>query len=240
MAVAGSCQQNWAIDVNLAIEGSNNNFPYVGCQPFGNGAQATADVLVTRHASSIPALAATAGRIQVFSTRSAATLFSDGVIPVGPPGATRIADMITHAYYISQDSGPGPAPFGSGVGVPSLRRKALVPGPLVQDQEVSPGIQDLQVQFGVDTTVVGSAFRGSVNRWVNPGDPIIDPLSAGFDPNSKIVAVKVWLLVRAERPEPGFTDTTNYIYADQNVTFNDNFRRLLVSETYQLRNTWVN
>ncbi len=241
LAVAGSCRQNWAIDVDLAIEGSNNNYPYAGCLPFGNGAQPTSDVIVTRHASSTPVAAATAGRIQVFSLRTSGSLFADGVIPPSLPGSTsRVADLVAHAYYVSQDSGPGPVPFGSGVGLPSLRRKALVPGPLVQDEEISPGIQDLQVQFGVDTSVVGSAFRGSMNRWVNPGDPLIDPLSAGFDPNAKIIAVKVWLLVRADRPEPGFTNSRNYVYADQNVTFNDNFRRLLVSETYQLRNTWMN
>ena len=240
MAIAGSCRPNWAIDVAFPIEGSNNNFPYAGCVPFGNGAQPGSDVLVTRHASSIPQTFATAGRVQVFSTRTAGRLFADGVPPIGLPGTSRIADMIAHAYYVSQDSGPGPAPFGSGVGLPSLRRKALVPGMLVQDEEVSPGIEDFQVQFGVDTTPVGSPLRGSVNRWVNPGNPIIDPLSAGFDPNAKIVAAKVWILVRADRPEPGFTNITNYAYADKNVTFNDNFRRLLVSETYQLRNTWVN
>jgi type IV pilus assembly protein PilW len=241
LAIAGSCQQNWAIDIDLAIDGTNNNFPYAGCVPFGNGAQPGSDVVVSRHASSISQAVATAGRVQVFSTRTAGLLFADGIAPVTPPGSTsRVADLVSHAYYVSQDSGPGPAPFGSGVGYPSLRRKALVPGPLVQDEEVSPGIQDLQVQFGVDTNVVGSPLRGSVNRWVNPGDPIIDPLAAGFNPNAKIVAVKVWLLVRAHRPEPGFTNTRNYVYADQNVTFNDNFRRLLVSETFQLRNTWVN
>lgn len=240
LVIAGSCRQNWAIDVDFPIEGTNNNFPYAGCTPFGNGAQPGSDVLVTRHASSIPRAVATAGRVQVFSTRTAGRLFADGVVPVGLPGTSRIADMIAHAYYVSQDSGPGPAPFGSGVGLPSLRRKALVPGLLVQDEEVSPGIEDFQFQFGVDTTPVGSALRGSVNRWVNPGDPIIDPLSAGFDPNAKIVAVKVWIMVRADRPEPGFINVTNYAYADKNVTFNDNFRRLLVSETYQLRNTWVN
>ena len=240
MAIAGSCRPNWAIDVDFPIEGSNNNFPYAGCVPFGNGAQPGADVLVTRHASSIPQTFATAGRVQVFSTRTAGRLFADGVSPIGLPGTSRIADMIAHAYYVSQDSGPGPAPFGSGVGLPSLRRKALVPGMLVQDEEVSPGIEDFQVQFGVDTTPIGSPLRGSVNRWVNPGNAIIDPLSGGFDPNAKIVAVKVWILVRADRAEPGFTNITNYAYADKNVTFNDNFRRLLVSETYQLRNTWIN
>ncbi len=240
LAVAGSCRQNWAIDVQRPIEGFNNNFPYAGCAPFGNGAQAGSDVLVTRHASSIEAPAATPGRVQVFSTRTAGRLFADGIAPVGLPGTSRVADLIAHAYYVSQDSGPGPAPFGSGVGLPSLRRKALVPGPLVQDEEVSPGIEDFQVQIGIDTDPIGSPLRGSINRWVNPGNPIIDPLSGGFDPNAKIVAVKVWLLVRADRREPGFTNSTNYVYADKNVAFNDSFRRLLVSETYQLRNTWMN
>ena len=43
--------------------------------------------------------------------------------------------------------------------------------------------------------------------------------------------------LRAERPENGFTDTTNYVYADQNVPpFNDQFRRIVVTKTIYLRN----
>jgi hypothetical protein len=47
----------------------------------------------------------------------------------------------------------------------------------------------------------------------------------------------VWLRVRADRAEQGFTDTATYTYADTNVgPFNDNFRRIVVSKTIYLRN----
>lgn len=239
MTVAGECRVNWAIDVANYIEGFNNGFPPAACAPFGAGASANSDVLVTRHASSFASVP-TNNRVQIHSSRMQSDLYSNGAQPGGYPLTAQTANLIANGYYISQDSGPGPAPFGSGIGVPSLRRKSLAAGMTVQDQEVSNGVEDMQVQFGITTSPVGAATRGSISRWINPGDPIIDPLSGGFNPNAKIIAVKVWLLLRGERPEVGFTNTTNFVYADQNVTFNDGFRRLLVSETYQMRNTWMN
>ena len=66
---------------------------------------------------------------------------------------------------------------------------------------------------------------------------MIDPTNAGFNPTAEILAVRIWVRVRAERLENGFTDTANYVYADQNVgPFNDGFRRLVVSKTIYLRN----
>lgn len=238
LAVAQSCRQNWAIDVANYIEAFNNGFPYGGCVPFGAGAQATSDVLVTRHVSAIPS-APINNRVQIHASRTNAALYSNGVQPGGFPITALTADLIANGYYISQDSGPGPAPFGSGIGVPSLRRKSLSPNMIVQDQEVANGVEDLQVQFGLTTVPAGAPTRGNIARWINPGDPILDPASGAFNPNAKIIAVKVWLLLRSENPEVGFTNTTNYVYADQNVTFNDPFRRMLVSETYQMRNTWM-
>lgn len=101
-----------------------------------------------------------------------------------------------------------------------------------------PGVEDFQVQFGVDTDAPSTNDRGSIDRYVDPDDPMIDPDDAGFDPNSVVMSVRIWLRIRAERPENGFTDTTNYVYADKNVgPFNDGFRRLLVSKTIYLRNS---
>jgi type IV pilus assembly protein PilW len=53
-----------------------------------------------------------------------------------------------------------------------------------------------------------------------------------------ILAVRIWLLVRAERTERGYVNNTTYTYAG--VTrgpFNDGYRRVLVSKTIYLRNT---
>ncbi len=100
----------------------------------------------------------------------------------------------------------------------------------------------MQVQFGVDTDPPGTPDkpnpnRGSVDRYLSTNDPMIDPTNAAFNPDAIIVAVRIWLRVRAERAENGFTDTTNYVYADQNVgPFNDGFRRVLISKTIYLRN----
>jgi hypothetical protein len=70
---------------------------------------------------------------------------------------------------------------------------------------------------------------------------MITPGAAGFNPNAEILAVRIWLRVRAERRENGFTDTVVYRYADQNVgPFLDNFRRMVVSKTVYLRNARPN
>jgi len=100
----------------------------------------------------------------------------------------------------------------------------------------------MQIQFGIDTDVPGTPVapnpnRGSIDRYVNPNDPIIDPTNAGFNPNAEILAVRVWLLMRSERVEQGLNDPTTYNYADRVYgTFTDGFRRLLVSKTIYVRN----
>ena len=95
----------------------------------------------------------------------------------------------------------------------------------------------MQVQYGVDTNLEGDANRGSVDRYVNADDPILDPLTPAFIDDAEILAIRIWLRIRAERFENGFTDTANYVYADQNVgPFNDAFRRIVVSKTTYLRN----
>ncbi len=70
----------------------------------------------------------------------------------------------------------------------------------------------------------------STTRWSIRATP-------GSTPTRIVLAVRIWVRVRAERLENGFTDTTNYVYADQNVgPFNDNFRRMVVSKTIYVRN----
>src|SRR5690606_38494398 len=110
----------------------------------------------------------------------------------------------------------------------------LVDGPRIEDREVLPGVEDMQVQFGIDTDPPGAANRGAIDRYVDPGDPLLDPES---NPDVRVLAVRIWLRLRAERPEPGFTDTASYVYVDQNVDPpNDGYRRIVVSKTIYIRN----
>ena len=47
----------------------------------------------------------------------------------------------------------------------------------------------------------------------------------------------IWVRVRGDQPEVGFTDNRHYEYADTDFTPNDGFRRVVMSRTIYLRNS---
>ena len=231
-AVAGDCGNNWSVNLAAEIDGSNNGYDW-DCAANG-GAQANADTLIIRRVEEDPT-APVAGRLQVQSARfQDSQLFDTADVPDGYSAATsQTHALVVNGYYVSPTSALSTADNN----VPSLRVKTLVGGPRIEDREVLPGVEDMQVQFGVDMDPPGAPNRGSIDRYVNPGDPILDPTNAAFVPDAAILSVRVWLRLRAERPEVGFTDTTNYVYADRDVAApNDQFRRIVVSKTIYIRN----
>ena len=214
-----SCGAMWAVKLPAYVEGSNNAYGYA-CAAFV-GAAAGSDQLTVRHASTATA-ALTAGQIQIQSSRVQGSLVGNGVMPTGYSAATsETRPLIVNGYYVSTGSDQDAA-------TPSLRRKQLPTSaaqPIV-DQEVVPGVEDLQVEFGVDLNNDQNA-----DFFVTPG--------AAIPAGQAIVAVRVWLLVRAEDPEISFTDNRAYSYSDRVrcLAPGDNFRRVLVSKTIALRNT---
>ena len=224
-----ACGKNWTVDLDRAIDGTNNSYAWpttlTTCAAGAGTAQAGSDTLVIRRVSEDPVVPA-ANNMYLQSARyEDSQLFIGATIPTGflPPPASQTHRLMASGYYVSTGSNEDAA-------IPSLRRKTLV-GVAIQDQELLAGIEDLQVQFGVDTDAAGTAERGSVDEYVNPGDAILA--------TAEILAVRIWLRVRAERRENGFTDTTNYVYADQDFTPTGDdaqFRRILVSKTIYIRN----
>jgi len=69
---------------------------------------------------------------------------------------------------------------------------------------------------------------GNATRYVDPEDPILS--------SAQVVSVRIWFRIRAEQPEMGFVNNTQYVYGSTDFTANDNFRRIVVSRTIQLRN----
>ncbi len=238
LGVDDDCGQNWTINLNAAAGGSNNGYGWV-CVPFGGGAQAQSDTLVVRRVTEDPITALEAGTMYLQSARFRdSQIFVGGAIPGGFAGvAAQTHALVVNGYYVSQNSSFLDEP---GSPMPSLRTKTLVPGvlgPQIVDRELLAGVEDLQVQFGVDTDILEAPNRGSIDRYVNPGDPIITLGNPAYLPDAQILAVRIWLRVRAERPENGYIDTANYVYADQNVPpFNDQIRRMVVTKTIYLRN----
>lgn len=229
------CGPNWSVDLGTSIEGSNGTWGWT-CNPYGNRAPHS-DSFIVRRAGDDPVTGTLEeDRLYVQSSR-----FQDGVLFVGPQrpagfpeetSATHV--LVVNGYYVSLNSTLDTA----GNPIPSLRRKTLQ-GLRVVDQEVMPGVEDIQIQFGVDTDPRNGDARGAIDRYVNPDDPILDPGSAAHLPEATILALRVWLRVRAEFPENGFRDTTTYEYAGHRYTpqgRDAGYRRIVVSKTIYLRN----
>lgn len=240
-AAATACGTNFGVDLTTTIEGSNDAYT-LGCAAFDNVPMPGADTLTVRRASFLPTTvaASTAGPLRICSTRLSATLVRVAnvatICPAAPAGL--VNDLIVHAYYVAQDS-------STTRGLPTLFRKSVNATPTFVDEEILPGVEDLQVQFGIDPT----GTSGIATQYV-------DPLAAAALPaTAQIVAVRIWLLLRAEVPETGFVDNRVYQYANRSTAAGtvtsltaaasagkayaprDGFRRLLVSRTVMIRNS---
>jgi hypothetical protein len=157
-----------------------------------------------------------------------------------------VRDIMTSVYYISKDSDARP-------GFPSLRRKSLQIDTTVLkdnqlhmvDEEIISGVEDMQVQFGIDMGAdtdgdgvrddtdangVADVVNGQVTRYVNPGD-------AASAKAGQIVSVRVWLRLRADNGEVGYRNTTTYDQGTSTFVANDNIRRYVATRTFFLRNT---
>ena len=72
---------------------------------------------------------------------------------------------------------------------------------------------------------------------VNPGDPILTPGDIAFIPTARVIAARVWLVVRGVSIETGLQDNVVYAPGDVNLgTYADQFRRMQISKTILLRN----
>ena len=229
---------NWAINLAEYIAGSNNSFPYAAtCGSVGT-ASATSDTLLVRRAADAAPASLDPDRIYLQTSRIQGTMFvpSSGctsptnpacIPPAYAPPASQSRALVVHGYYVATSS-----TFRTDV--PALRRKsfgnvnAAIAADAVTDEEIVPGVEDLQVRFGVDTN--GDT---NVDQYVNPGS-----VPAGAD----VISATIWLRIRSEDREIGHVDGRTYQYADMTSAWtppNDNYRRIVVSKTIQLRNTRV-
>lgn len=229
LTVPLDCGEDWAIELGTPVDGFNNVFGLT-C-PADNLAQANSDILTVRRASVNPA-PLQVGRLQIQTTRIQGELFDDGNIP----STFNATDSTTHnlmvsSYYVDGDSDLIP-------GVPTLRRKVLgIQGAnsVVFDQEIAPGVENLQVQFGIDMNE-----DNTVDRYVNPGDQIYNPTAPGYSPGARVLTARVWLVVRGLSIENGINDQRVYNPGDVNLgSFSDDMRRMQVSKTILLRNTRI-
>ena len=224
-----NCGAAWAFDVARPVNGSNNGYN-LACGAIGGAAQGNSDTITIRRGSLAPA-PLTNGTLQLVTNRMTGGIVDDGTLPpvITNPLTAVTHNLVVNSYYVAANSQLIP-------GAPTLRMKSLVTqggAPAVVDFEVAPGVENLQVQFGVDMN-----GDSSVDRYVNPDDQIITPGAAGFVPAANVVTARVWLVVRSIGPETGIIDNTDYEPGDVDLGVQaDEFRRMIVSKTILLRNS---
>ena len=232
-----TCGEDWSIELGTPVDGFDNvvGGANIGLpcppEPTLTTGQANSDVLTVRRASVNP-VPLQAGRLQIQTTRIQGEVFADGNIPPQfDPASSATHNLMVSSYYVDTDSQLIP-------GVPTLRRKVLgIQGAnsTVFDQEIAPGVENLQVQFGIDVNE-----DNTVDRYVNPGDQSYNPEAPGYIPGARVLTARVWLVVRGLSREVGVDDTNVYAPGNANLgTFNDEVRRMQVSKTILLRNTRI-
>jgi len=183
------------------------------------------DVLVLRHVGLTIGEAADAGRIQFASDDTGGKLFQNG--QSAPYLAANIRNVVVNTYYVSDFT-------AFDADLPSLRRLSLDVNGNLRDEEVIPGVENFQVQFGIN-----DLGGNTVDRYVDPEHPAITPAT-------RILSARIWLLIRSEVDETtqGFEDDDVYFTPDANMPtlipggdfYPPAYRRLAVLKTIPLKN----
>ena len=141
--------------------------------------------------------------------------------PVPVIDGSRTWEYQHHVYFVSET-------VSGNTTTPVLNLRSLAN--TMASQPLIDGVEMLRVMYGVDTNL-----DGAVNSFIS-ADNMTEALWDGAG-NSKIMAVKVYVLVRDILPDEKYTNTTTYQLGDLAfVAPNDNFRRMLFSSTVSLHN----
>ena len=230
-AIAVPCSSSanvaaWALNISVPVEVSDDSYD-LPCTSFANNPRAGSDVLTLRHAEpwsggTQPALQA--GRLQVQTSLAQGQIFNDGVSPDLGAESTR-HNVVLSAYYVN-----GRSSFDTSQ--PSLRRLTLRADGSLGEDEVIPGVENLQVQLGIDTN-----GDGGVDRYVDGDHPLVTDDAA-------VVAIRLWMLVSTPADDQGWNDVSSYPTPDADLgdlvagtdDYPANARRMQISKTIYLNN----
>ena len=164
-----TCENNFVVNTDNSISATNNNYAFTdiagSCSPQPGSAVTSADTLTIRRAatigsssssssssSSLPSMALDTTMLQLCSTPQATAFIASGSTCASATSNTgAIYNMEVNAYYVDQQSTQSTA-------IPSLRKKTLISGPTVSDVEITPGVEDMQVQLGWDSNNSGNSI----------------------------------------------------------------------------------
>ncbi len=224
---------NWAFSmINLAGD-------YVAMESVDNATDGTAngahsclaagdvkpgtDILTIKRVAGRAQPAPEAGRVYLRTNGTAGLLFTEPVSAAPPiivPIPFQDWEYLPVIYYVQNYA------FAPGDGIPTLCRKVLSPvggASSMTSECLARGVEDLQVEYGIDTDNDGSA-----NVYLTA------PLASQM---SQVVSAKIYLLMRSEDADLSYDNDKVYTLSNAApFTPNDNFYRRTFSTTVGIRN----
>ena len=182
------------------------------------------DILTIKRVAGRPEPAPEAGRVYMRTNGTAGLLFTEPVSaapPINVPIPFQDWEYLPVIYYVQNFA------FVNGDGIPTLCRKVLSPagigGSSMTTDCLARGVEDLQIEFGIDTDRDGSA-----NAYL--AAPLANQMS-------QVVSAKIFLMVRSEDSDLAYDNDKVYTLSNA-APFapNDNFYRRTFSTTVGIRN----
>lgn len=214
------CGAGVATDLANGVTAANDANPFAAtCLGAGSDRQyARGDVLVLRRAELDPALGFDANAPYVRLSYGTAHQFLGGETPAELPPPAQDFRLVSDIYFVNAfTNSPDESPR-----VPALYRLRLSAGanPVMVPELVASNVEHLQVRFGEsmdDSGGIRYVDAHAVTDW------------------SRVRSARVWLMLRASRPEPGFASDA-YEIGDVTFTPQDDYRRTVLTATLHLRN----
>jgi type IV pilus assembly protein PilW len=228
---AGDC--NWGLNGGSFPQAALGNFPTLWGRTMvaGGGAigcvvnaAANSDIIQIKRGAG-PAVAPGALQANRFYLESNG---NQGIIFPGPAGAAglergEIWPHLHHVYFVTNEN-------FDGTSVPVLARMELqnAGGPVMQRAMLLDGIERIRFYYGTD---LNNDFE--IDSYLAANNM---PASL-WQADARIMAVKVVVLVRANRADNNYKNSSGYDLGDGVLyTPDDNFRRMLFSTTVSITN----
>lgn len=153
------------------------------------------------------------------SATSTQAIFFNGIDPSSAMPNSRVWEYQHHVYFIDIENG-----------LPILSRKTLTANGMTNDEQLVEGIENIRFLYGFDNDA-----DSTPDTFIPAAD--VTTLMWDNETFQRLVAVKIYLLVRSTEADNSYNNQVTYQLGDKQINApNDNFRRKVLSTTVILEN----
>jgi type IV pilus assembly protein PilW len=206
----------------MAIDNATSSAVTAAHSCFASGELlAGTDVVAIKRVAGAEATTLSANRAYLRTNGTVGVMFS-GTAPTAPPVVVAVPradwEFRPSIYFIR--------PFANtaGDGIPTLCRKVLrAAGPSMTTECIATGIENLQFEYGIDTT--------------GNGQPNVYLTSPSLAEMQNVVAARIFLIGRTTEIDTRYTNTKTYSISNApNLVPNDSFHRRVFSTSVSIQN----